>query len=146
MPSQYSPLFRTHFSILLSQPLFFVYPVGKLFFLFFSSREQSGIIFEGKVLSQARISITSNPESAAPKVKNRWLYHTDVYSCSLLWLKALIYKIRTHSHMQFGPKTRASCVGYIDGNHFGWWRMFVLTLPDRHVWSCSCAAGLSRFS
>ncbi|BFZ07462.1 hypothetical protein BsWGS_10501 [Bradybaena similaris] len=31
--------------------------------------EKSGIIFEGKVLSQARISITSNPESAAPKAR-----------------------------------------------------------------------------
>lgn len=32
------------------------------------TRDQPGVIFEGKILSQARISITSTPETAAPKV------------------------------------------------------------------------------
>uniref|UniRef100_A0A0B7A763 Arpin n=1 Tax=Arion vulgaris TaxID=1028688 RepID=A0A0B7A763_9EUPU len=39
-----------------------------------AKKEQSGVIFEGKVLSQARISITSLPESAAPKARYYLLF------------------------------------------------------------------------
>ncbi|CAG5114768.1 unnamed protein product [Candidula unifasciata] len=39
-----------------------------------AKKEQSGVIFEGKVLSQARISIASKPESAAPKARYYLLF------------------------------------------------------------------------